>query len=401
MTPEEAKAIKDLVEKHGNVQAAFIEKNDKRVGLLEAGKHAPADLVQEVKDISALLTKTEGEIREEVKKIQVAINRSAKLGENEDKPCEKQIASELYIRKDIGALTPEQKALITSNDPQAGYAVSDVQGDMFDETIKEFSPMMQLASVVNITKGDRMRMRINKKGGTGAKWTNQTTPVAETGAPSLGELFINVHPCDATSLASIEQLEDSDFGIENWLRTESDEDLASLINASFYTGTGVEESFGFLNYADGLGSDRSIDIINSGDATNFTRDGIVRLSRGIKKAYRSGASFQATPESITEIRLLKDSTGRYSLINDFSKGVSTTLLGYPLLDAVDMPDFAANAHALAFGNWSRAYQVVVRKGLTLRRFNEAFNPYIGFNYSKRIGGDLRVAEAIVVQKIAA
>ena len=392
----ELNELKKAVETHGEMQKEFVAKNNERLDALEKSGTVAGDLVDDVKDLSAKLTEQEATIE----KLHTVINRASAEKNAEDQRSEKCKASEKFIRKGEGALSLEEKALISSDDPEAGYAISDVQGEMFDETIRELSPIMQVARVTTITKGNRVRMTINKKGGLNAKWTNETTATTETGNPSLGEMFININKADALALASEEQLEDADFNIEEWLRIEANEDLASLANSAFFTGDGIEKPFGFLGYVDAVG-DRSIPSVDSGHATQFTRDGIVRLAGTPKAPYRQGAVFMATRESITEIRLLKDDEGRYSLINDFSQAPARTLLGYPLLDAVDMPQIATNAYPLAFGNFNQGYHIINRKGVTVKRFLEKFDPYIGFKYYKRVGGDLRKGEALAVQKISA
>jgi len=391
----ELKELKEAIDKHGETQAAFIEKNDQRLKLIEEKNYAPADLEGEVKSLSASLSDQEAEI----KKLFAALNRSPKgeeAGEEKSDTCK---AALQYIKHGEQSLSSEQKSLISTDDTQAGYAIPKVMGSIFDETIRELSPFRQLANVLTMSQGNSMTFPINKKGGINAKWRAEKDQYQETGNPSLGQLVINIHLADGLAFATREMLEDSAINIEQWLATEAGEDFVALENSAFFYGDGAGKPRGFLTYVD-LGGDRNVASVASGDAAKFTRDGIVKLRGGIKTAYLQGAAFMANRASITEIRLLKDDEGRYSLINDFSQGPGTTLLGHPLIEAPDMPDVAANAYPLAFGNFNQGYQIVDRKQVTLERFNEIYNPFIGFMFSKRVGGDLKKGEAIVVQKIA-
>ena len=67
-----------------------------------------------------------------------------------------------------------------------------------------------------------------------------------------------------------------------------------------------------------------------------------------------------------------------------------------------MPDVAANAFPIVFGDINSAYRIYDRIGLTLLRdpFTQATNGIIRFHARRRVGGDVVLAEAILKLKIA-
>jgi len=390
---EELKKLEDAIM---NAQADFQKKNDERLEKIEKTGQESAELKGVVTEMSADLSDLEAKYNE----LKSALGR-AKKGESEvedikSKPEYK--AAMQFIKGGERSLSVEQKKLISTNDPEAGYLIPENMGQMFDETIRELSPFRQVANVLSIGTGNQITLPINKKGGINAKWRAEKDPFQETGNPSVGQLVINAHLADGTALATQELLDDSGVNIEQWLSTEAGEDFVALENAAFFNGDGNGKPHGFLNYV-GQAGIRGIEAVPSESNTGFTRDGIVKLRGSIKTAYLPGCVFMAQRSAITEIRLLKDDEGRYSLINDFSQGPGTTLLGHSLIEAPDMPAVAGGAYSLAFGNFSQGYQILDRQMVTLKRFDEIYNPFIGFTFTKRVGGDLKKAEAIKVQEI--
>lgn len=65
------------------------------------------------------------------------------------------------------------------------------------------------------------------------------------------------------------------------------------------------------------------------------------------------------------------------------------------------PDIAADAKAIAFGNFKRGYTIVDRIGTRILRDPYTNKPFVGFYTTKRTGGMLVDSQAIKLLKIAA
>ena len=105
--------------------------------------------------------------------------------------------------------------------------------------------------------------------------------------------------------------------------------------------------------------------------------------------------------TVGETRKLKDSQGRYLWAPGIEVGKPSTLLGLPIAEYNDMPSISANSLSIALADWSEAYQIVDRQGITILR-----NPYIDMGFvlfytRKRTGGDLLNFEALKLLKFAA
>ena len=73
-------------------------------------------------------------------------------------------------------------------------------------------------------------------------------------------------------------------------------------------------------------------------------------------------------------------------------------MGFPLVEAEDMPDAAANATPIAFGDFARGYLVVDRTGVRVLRDPYSAKPYVLFYTTKRVGGGVQDFDAIKLMK---
>jgi HK97 family phage major capsid protein len=62
------------------------------------------------------------------------------------------------------------------------------------------------------------------------------------------------------------------------------------------------------------------------------------------------------------------------------------LLGYPVETWEQMPDIAADAFPIGFGNWRRAYVLVDRVGTRITRDNITSAGFVKFYVRRREGG---------------
>lgn len=118
--------------------------------------------------------------------------------------------------------------------------------------------------------------------------------------------------------------------------------------------------------------------IVSGEATAVTADAIIKLIYTLRKAHRTGAKFMMNNNSLFAIRLLKDSEGNYLWRPGLELGQPSSLAGYGIAENEQMPDIAADAKAIAFGNFKRGYTIVDRIGTRILRDPYTNKPFVGF-----------------------
>jgi HK97 family phage major capsid protein len=101
------------------------------------------------------------------------------------------------------------------------------------------------------------------------------------------------------------------------------------------------------------------------------------------------------------VRKFKDGDDNYIWQPGTAVGQPSTLLGYPVAEAEDMPDIVADAFSIAFGDFARGYLVVDRVGINVLRDPFSAKPYVLFYTTKRVGGGVQNFEAIKLMKFAA
>jgi HK97 family phage major capsid protein len=75
-------------------------------------------------------------------------------------------------------------------------------------------------------------------------------------------------------------------------------------------------------------------------------------------------------------------------------------MSFSVIEAEDMPNIAADAYAIAFGDFRRGYLIVDRLGVRTLRDPYSAKPYVLFYTVKRVGGGVQNFEAIKLLKFA-
>jgi hypothetical protein len=88
--------------------------------------------------------------------------------------------------------------------------------------------------------------------------------------------------------------------------------------------------------------------------------------------YRQNAVFVMNRKTQSAVPKFKDSTGNYLWQPPAVAGGRASLMTSPVIEAEDMPDIAANALSIAFGDFNRGYLIVDRAGVSVLR-----DPYYG------------------------
>lgn len=90
--------------------------------------------------------------------------------------------------------------------------------------------------------------------------------------------------------------------------------------------------------------------LTAGSASAITADEVVKLHDQIKDEFQSNAMWIMSPATRTALRLLKTNQGIYLLNDDVSSPFGTTLLGKPVYVSDNMPDIAASATTIYYGD---------------------------------------------------
>lgn len=130
-------------------------------------------------------------------------------------------------------------------------------------------------------------------------------------------------------------------------------------------------------------------------------DSLIDLVYAPKAQYRPNARFVMNRRTVSAVRKFKDADGNYIWQPAQRAGETASLLGYPVSEIETMPDIAANAPAIAFGDFRRGYLIVDRAGVRVLRDPYSAKPYVLFYTTRRVGGGVQDFDAIKVMKFSA
>lgn len=379
----------------------FKQANDDRLAALEKKKE-DALLEGKVERINKALS----EQKAALDKIALAGKRPA-LGETRDAD-EKKAAIGRYMRSgDASAIVALQtKSLNATNDAEGGYLAPEPTERIIAAALRDISPLRQIATVREI--GATTFRKPVSLGGGAAGWVGETGGRVETATPTLSSIDFPTMELYAMPAASQTLLDDAVVDIEQWLADEVQGEFASQETDAFVNGDGVNKPKGFLSYAiteDSVRAPNEIGYVASGAVGAFAAanpaDKILDLIYAPKQAYRANGRFVLNRRTLSIVRKFKDQDGNYLWQPSLAAGSPSTLFGYPVTEVEEMPDVAANAYAIAFGDFGRGYLIVDRQGVRILRDPYSAKPYVLFYTTKRVGGGVQNFDAIKLLKFAA
>jgi len=309
-----------------------------------------------------------------------------------------------YIRKGVEAGL-EQKSVGSSTDAIGGYAVPREIDEKIEKTLVAISPIRSVANVVKV--GSAGYRKLITTGGTPSGWVAFEAARPMTNTPTFSEIVPAAGDLYANPAASQQMLDDAMFDVEAWLANEIATEFARAEGVAFVKGTGTNQPLGFVSSpsaatADGVRPQGTLQFLGTGVSGGFPasnpQDKILDLVQSLRPPYRQGAVFVMNSATATAVRKFKTTDGAYVWQPGLVSGQPATLLGYPVIEAEDMPDVAANSPSIAFGNFKAGYTIAERAATTILRDPFTNKPYVHFYATKRVGGQVVNSEAIKLLK---
>jgi HK97 family phage major capsid protein len=317
-------------------------------------------------------------------------------------------AFENWLRYGESAVAELKQAAVkatmtTGSDPDGGYLVP----FEVDPTIDRVQPVQGgLGSIATrrTIKGDRYK-KLTSQGGATAGWVGETETRTATSTPTLSEIEIVPGELYVNAPASQQILDDGD--VEAWLREEVMITFDEYENAAFVTGSGIKQPRGLMDYSTVANASYawgSIGYIASGAAADFATtnpwQALVDMQTALKQSYRPNARWLMNRATVGKVRKFVDANGLPLWQPSTQVGQPQTLLGYPVTEDDNVADVGANAYAVAFGDFAKAYTIAEKAGLVVNlRDPYTSKPNVLFYMVKRVGGGVTNFEAVKVLKI--
>ncbi|WP_426037700.1 phage major capsid protein [Brevundimonas sp. DC300-4] len=293
------------------------------------------------------------------------------------------------------------QAALSTGDPSQGGAIAPTEWDRrVIQSLRTFSPMRALATIVNTTQG--AFSTVFADGLLGSGWVGETAARPQTTTPSFAPLVFPHGEIYANPAATQRILDDAGFDLENYLANELAATFSVQEGIAFITGDGVNKPKGLLQYlAPEAHPGGAIPQVASGVAAEITPDSILALIYSLPAPYRANASFLMSSETASILSRFKDTTGRFIWSQSLAVGQPSTLGGFPVYTDENLPGIAAGSTPIVFGDFKRGYLIADRTGIRVLRDPYTNKPYVTFYTTKRVGGGVLDPNALRLLRVSA
>jgi HK97 family phage major capsid protein len=383
--------------------SAFKEANDERLAQIET--RMGADVVTE--DKLARIDQSLDETKSRLDRLALDLARPRLGGGAPADHIEREHRSAFntYMRagETNGLKALEAKAMSRTSGPDGGYLVPTPAEKDILRRLAKLSPIRAIASVQEIST--QSLRRAYSTTGPAAGWVAEADPRPQTANQQIADMNFPAMELYAMPAATQALLDDAVVDIEQWIADEVQVAFAEQEGAAFVLGDGVNKPKGFLSYAtvaDASWTWGNVGYVATGVSAAFAAtnpsDALFNLVYALRAGYRQNGKFVMGRRAQSLVRQFKTTTGDYIWAPPASADGSATLMNFPVVEAEDMPDPAANSLSIAFGDFERAYVVVDRVGIRVLRDPYSAKPYVLFYTTKRVGGGVQNFEAIKLLK---
>lgn len=277
-----------------------------------------------------------------------------------------------------------------ANGSEGGYTVPTDIVARITEALKAFGGMRNVSTVFQTSGGNPLSFPTSD----GTSEEGEIVPenqLASDQDVTFGTMGIPVYKFSSKVITvPFELLQDSAVDIEAFIAKRLATRLGRIQNRKFTVGTGTNEPRGIVVAAP-IGK-----VGLTGQTGTVIYDDLVDLQHSVDPAYREqgNARFMFNDGTLAKIRKLKDTQGRPIFIpgyydNGIAAGIPDTLAGSRFQINQQMPDMAANAKPILYGDFS-TYMIRDVMGFTLFRFTDSAytkKGQVGFLAWMRSGGN--------------
>jgi HK97 family phage major capsid protein len=397
-------AGEQIVDDLNRAFSAFKEANDERLTQIETRMSADVVTEEKLTRIDQALDETKSRLDRLA--LDLARPRIGGAAPEDHSAREHKSAFNLYVRSgEAGGLKAlEAKAMSRTSGPDGGYLVPVPAEREILRRLAKLSPIRSIASVREIST--QSLRRAYSTTGPAAGWVAETDARPQTANQQIADMTFPAMELYAMPAATQSLLDDSVVDIEQWIADEVQIAFSEQEGAAFVHGDGANKPKGFLSYttvADSSWTWGNIGYVATGVSGAFAAtnpsDVLFDLVYALRAGYRQNAKWVMGRRTQSLVRQFKTTTGEYIWAPPESADGLASLINFPIVEAEDMPDPAANSLSIAFGDFERGYIVVDRVGIRVLRDPYSAKPYVLFYTTKRVGGGVQDFEAIKLLKL--
>lgn len=278
----------------------------------------------------------------------------------------------------------EQNVSMTNNGAIIPVSIS----NRIIKAVKDLCPILQRATVYRV-KGT-LRVPVWGKANTThdiavGYQTEFTDITADAGAFTSVEL--GGYLAGALTLIGRSVENNGAFSVTDFIVQQMAEEIAAWLEGQLLSGTGTSQAQGALN---------TTNVLTAAGGTAITGDELIGLQASVKQVYQANACWTMHPTTFTAIKKLKDANNRYLLQDDITGEIPFRLLGKPVFLSDNMPEMAAGAKTVLYGDYS-GLSVNLREDISIEVLREKYATQhaIGvvswFEFDSRVTDNQRLA----------
>ncbi len=362
-----ADTIKSLTEKRAGLVAdmqtildtskaeirAFTEEEDTKF----------QDIEQQIKDIDSTLAAEKRAIS--ILAVQENSNTVAGAAETDKSKAEVRAFMDYVNSQCGGKVSPEyrsgeQNVTMSSN----GAVIPTTIAQMIISTVKEMCPIFAKATMfavkgtLKIPVWGNANTSHNIAVGYQAEFTDITAD-----AGKFTSVDLTGYLAGALTLIGKSVINNSEIDVLGFIVAEMSKQIVLFLEKELIVGTSTKAT----------GALSTTTTVTLTSATNITADDLITLQSKVVTPYQANACWTMSPATFTAIRKLKDSTGQYLLQTapNIAGGFPFMLLGKPVYISDNMPDVAASAKPILYGDYS-GLAVNMRQQIEMQVLNEKY-----------------------------
>ncbi len=264
------------------------------------------------------------------------------------------------------------------------------------KALRQFSPIRQYARVVTIGASSVQYPR--RTGSTSATWVADTADRSESETAYEG---VTLTPYEAATYTDVSNqlLEDNAYDLAGEIASDLGESFGIAEGTAFVSGNGTGKPTGLMQNTD-------IASMITGAAANFPSsnpgDVLIDMFHKLPAVHAQNGVWIMNRNTLGVVRKFKDAQGRYLVLDGLTAGAPVTILGRPVVEAIDMADIAANSFPILFGNL-QGYRIVDRISFQLLRdpYSLATKGQTRFHARRRVGADVTHPDRFIKLKVSA
>lgn len=328
-----AEKVEDLKLLYAKLEAenrAVTEEEEKQIGAIQ-------DEIDQIDKTIDILEKMKERLAETNKGKEEVIEK-AEGEEGEQRAQEEEKAFAEYLRGAVnGELRADTNMTLTDN----GAVIPETIANRIIEKVYDICPILEKATKYNV-KGNLTIPHYPVDANDIEMAYAEEFKDLESDVGKFGNITLKGFLAGALTKVSRSLINNSQFDIVSFVVDHMAFTYARWAEEELLNGT-EDKIEGLSGVTQG---------VTAASATAVTADELIDLQDSVKDAFQQGAIWIMSNKTRTAIRKLKDGNGRYLLQDDIAAPFGKVLLGKPVYVSDNMPEMAASARAIYYGDMS-------------------------------------------------